>query len=391
MYASLQSCIGSSYLVVALSATVTAQAGVALTGRLVNSLSGDPIPGATVQIDELGRTTMSAADGTFSVRQRAAGTYHLSVHSQGYSTRRTEVTVSVTTTLQMDVTVDPELHFQEQTTVTGTLRSQFEVYQPTAVLDGQELTKELEMSLGATLEGQPGVASRSFGPAPARPVIRGLDGDRVQILQDGQRMGDLSSQSGDHGVTVNPAAASRIDVVRGPATLLYGANAIGGLVNVITEDIPTRRIEGADGNVTFDVGSAAKEAAAAVDLRAGTGSFALHAGGGGRRSGDVETPEGELDNSQSRNGFGNLGMSWTGDNTYFGGSYGYDDTKYGIPIVEEGQVQLTPRRHAFGLRAGGQGLTGAFDSYRATLSVRRYKHEELEGDGGRHRLQEQHR
>ena len=235
------------------------------------------------------------------------------------------------------------------------------------------------MSLGATLESQPGVAARSFGPAPARPVIRGLDGDRVQILQDGQRMGDLSSQSGDHGVTVNPAAASRIDVVRGPATLLYGANAVGGLVNVITEDIPTRPMSGVDGNVIFDVGSAAKEAATAADIRAGDGRFALHAGGGGRRSGDVDTPEGELDNSQSRGGFGNVGLSWTGDKTYAGGSYGYDDTKYGIPIVEGGEIQLTPRRHAVGLRAGGQGLTGALDSYRATLSVRRYKHEELEG------------
>jgi iron complex outermembrane receptor protein len=78
--------------------------------------------------------------------------------------------------------------------------------------------------------------------------------------------------------------------------------------------------------------------------------------------------------------FRNVGLSWTGEKGYFGGSYGYDDTKYGIPIVEEGQVQLTPRRHALGLRAGAQGLTGAFDSYRATLAVRRYKHEELEGE-----------
>jgi iron complex outermembrane receptor protein len=93
----------------------------------------------------------------------------------------------------------------------------------------------------------------------------------------------------------------------------------------------------------------------------------------------VRTPAGELANSQSRNGFGNVGMSWAGDNNYVGGSYGYDDTRYGIPIVERGQVQLTPRRHAFGVRAGGQGLTGAVESYRATLSVRRYKHEELEG------------
>jgi iron complex outermembrane receptor protein len=351
-----------------------------VSGRLLNSLSGDPIPNAVVQIDELRRTVTSGADGTFSFSDVPAGTYHVSVHSDGYSTRRTEITVSATSLSELAVNVDPELHFTEQTTVTGDSRSQFEVYQPTAVLAGQDLSKELAMSLGATLENQPGVASRSFGPAPARPVVRGLDGDRVQILQDGQRMGDLSSQSGDHGVTVNPAAAQRIEVVRGPATLLYGANAIGGLVNVITEDIPTRSMQGASGNVTFDVGSAAKEGAAAADIRAGTGSIALHAGGGGRRSGDVKTPEGNLENSQSRGGFGNFGLSWTGTKNYLGGSYGYDDTKYGIPIVEGGNIQLTPRRHSIGVRAGGQALTGAFDSYRATFTARRYKHEELEGE-----------
>ncbi len=361
-------------------ASVAAQGGGVLSGRLLNSLSGDPIPGATVQIDELGLMTMSGPDGTFKFDNVPPGPYHLSVHSQGYSTRRTEVTVAAGATTPMDVTIDPELHFEEQTTVTGETRNQFEVYQPTAVLSGQELTKQLEMSLGATLESQPGVAARSFGPAPSRPVIRGLDGDRVQILQDGQRMGDLSSQSGDHGVAVNPAAASRIEVVRGPATLLYGANAIGGLVNVITDDIPTRAMEGVDGNVVFDFGSAASEAATAFDVRAGNGEVALHAGGGGRRSGDVDTPLGELDNSQSRGGFGNIGLSWTGTNTYLGGSYGYDDTKYGVPVVEGGVIQLTPRRHAMSLRTGGQNLSGAFDSYRATLSVRRYKHDELEGE-----------
>jgi iron complex outermembrane receptor protein len=224
------------------------------------------------------------------------------------------------------------------------------------------------------------VASRSLGPAPSRPVVRGLDGDRVLILQDGQRMGDVSSQSGDHGVTVNVAAAQRIEVVRGPATLLYGANAIGGLVNVITEDIPTRPIEGASGTLTADLGSAANEAAGAADLRVGNGLFALHVGGGGGRSDDVNTPAGEVDNSQSRNGFGKIGASWTGARGYFGGSYGYDDTKYGIPVVEGGILQLTPRRHSFSLRGGAERLDGAFDAVRTTLSVRRYKHDELEGD-----------
>ncbi len=364
--------------VVGLTTHLAAQGGVPLTGRLLNSLSGAPIAGATVQIDELKRTAMSGNDGMFAFADVPAGSYHLSIHSDGYSTRRTEVTVSATA-VTLELTVDPELHFEQVTTVTGDARSQFEVFQPTAVLAGQDLTKQLGMSLGATLENQPGVSSRSFGPAPARPVIRGLDGDRVQILQDGQRIGDLSSQSGDHGVSLNPAAATRIEVVRGPATLLYGANAVGGLVNVITEDIPTKPVMGASGNVTFDLGSAANEAAGAADVRVGNGTFALHAGGGGRRSSDVSTPEGDLANSQSRNGFGSIGASWTGGKGYVGASYGYDDTKYGVPVVEEGQVQLTPRRHSFSVRGGAQGLSGILDSFRTTLAVRRYKHDELEG------------
>jgi iron complex outermembrane receptor protein len=359
--------------------SAAAQTGVAVSGRLVNSLSGDPIPSAVVRIDELNRTTTSDANGAFTFESVPAGTYHLSVQSAGYTTRRTEVTVASTALSMVDLNVDPELHFQEVTTVTGDLRSQFDVYQPTAVLGGQDLTQEIEMSLGATLEDQPGVASRSFGPAPARPVIRGLDGDRVQILQDGQRMGDLSSQSGDHGVQVNPAVAQRIEVVRGPATLLYGANAIGGLVNVITEEIPTSPVTGLAGQMTVDAGTAATEGGGAADIRTGNGRFAFRAGGGGRRSGDVETPDGPVENSQSRNAFGSVGLGYTRERGFFGASYGYDDTKYGIPVVEEGSLQLTPRRHSFSVRGGAQNLQGAFDGFRATLGIRRYQHDELEG------------
>ena len=244
-----------------------AQDGVTLSGRLLNSLSGDPIPGVVVVIEELGRTTTSAADGTFSLEAVAPSTYHLFVVAPGFSSRRTEVQAGQ----PRDLLIDPELHFEEVVSVSAQARSQFEAFQPTTVLAGQELTQTLEMSLGATLENQPGMASRSFGPAPARPVVRGLDGDRVLILQDGQRLGDLSSQSGDHGVNVNLAAVTRIEVVRGPATLLYGANAIGGVVNIITDEIPTEPEEGVGGNVTFDLGSAAREAAGAADLHVGNG------------------------------------------------------------------------------------------------------------------------
>ena len=358
-----------------------AQAGVTVSGRLLDALTGAPVPAATVQIDELKRQTTTTPDGGFTFDAVPPGTYHLSVRSAGYSSRRTEVTVAENVaTPPLTVAVDPELHFEDVVSVSADARSQFDTFQPTSVLAGQELTKRLEMSLGATLESQPGVASRSFGPAPARPVIRGLDGDRVLILQDGQRLGDLSSQSGDHGVSINPAAAQRIEVVRGPATLLYGANAIGGLVNIITDEIPTEPLTGTTGNFTVDLGTAANEGAGAGDVHVGNGTVALHVGGGGRRSGDVSTPEGAVANSQSRNGFATVGLAWTGDKGYLGGSYGYEDTKYGIPVVEGGLLQITPRRHAFTLRGGGEKLTGAFDAFRATLGIRRYKHDELEGD-----------
>lgn len=356
----------------------SAQTGIRVSGLLLNSVTAAPVSG-TVVIDELKHETQSAPDGTFAFENVPPGNYHFTARAAKFRTRRSEVVVK-DGAQPLTLTIDPEIHYEEVVSVSPDARSQFESYQPTTVLAGQELDKQLEMSLGETLENQPGVAARSFGPAPARPVIRGLDGDRVLILQDGQRVGDLSSQSGDHGVPVNPAAAQRIEVVRGPATLLYGANAIGGLVNVITDEIPTRKQQGTSGNFMMDLGSAAKEAGAAGDVHWGNGSFALHVGGSGRRSGDVDTPEGDVENSQSRNGMANVGLSWTGEKGYFGGSYGYDDTKYGIPVVEEGQVSLTPRRHSFSLRSGAENLSGAFSSFRATLGVRRYRHDELEGD-----------
>jgi iron complex outermembrane receptor protein len=364
----------------AITASLSAQTGVTLSGRLVDSLTAQPVNDVVVQLDELRRQVVSAADGTFTFDNVPAGVYHLSVRSPRYSSRRTEITVGASAAPPVEIAVDPELHFEEVVSVSPEARSQFEAYQPTSVLAGQELGKQLEMSIGDTLQQEPGVAVRSFGPATTRPVVRGLDGDRVLILQDGQRTGDLSMQSADHAVTVNPAAAQRIEVVRGPATLLYGSNAIGGLVNVITDQIVMAPLQGTSGSATFDVGTAAKDVGAAADVRVGNGKAAFVAGGGGRRSDDVNTPEGEILNSQSRSGFGSVGVSWTGEKGYFGGSYGYDDTKLGLPVVEEGILQSTPRKHSIGVRAGASNLTGAFEGFRATATIRRYKHEELAGE-----------
>jgi iron complex outermembrane receptor protein len=355
------------------------QTGTTLSGRITQTENSQPLSGALVVIDELRLEARTGDDGSYRFDKVPAGQYHVGVRAEGYSTRRTEVTVG-TTPAELNISIDFDLHFAEVLSVSPTARPQFESYQPTTVLDGQELTKNLEATIGATLSEAPGVAMREFGAASARPIIRGLDGDRISVLEDGQRMGDLSSQSGDHSVPTNPAAARKIEVVRGPATLLYGANAIGGLVNVITDSIPSERTEGTAGNFTFNFGSNGGAAGGAGDIHVGNGQYALHFGGAGNRSGNYDTPEGEVDNSQARTAMGQIGLSRTGEKQYVGLSYGYDDSEYGIPIVEEGAIRLTPKRHSISARAGGQNLDGWLQSYRATLGVRKYEHSELEGD-----------
>ncbi len=361
------------------SASAPQGAPLTITGQVRRAGSLKPVPKATIIVEGTALETTSDEEGRFTLAGVPAGDHHVIIAARGLQPLRAELTVTGGAAAPLDALLDTEVHYTEVISVSPEARDQFASYQPTSVLAGQDLSRELEATLGATLERQPGVAERSFGPGPSRPVIRGLDGDRVLILEDGQRVGDLSSQSGDHGVPVNPASATRIEVVRGPATLLYGANAIGGLVNVINETIPTRPVDGVHGALVMDVGSAADELIGATDLSWGNGRWAVRGGGSGRRSGDVATPQGDIANTQSRGGFGNAAVSWTGANGYVGGSYGYDDTRYGLPFVEEGQVELTPRRHMVALKAEASTLPGFVSGLRADFASRRYRHEEIVG------------
>jgi iron complex outermembrane recepter protein len=351
-----------------------------ISGLIRQSGSMKAVAAATIVVEGTTLQTTSAPDGRFTLAQIPPGRHHVVIAAPGLMPLRVEVTVDATTLAPLDVLLEPEVHYTEVVSVSPDARDRFESYQPTSVLAGQELTKDLQGTLGATLERQAGVAERSFGPGPSRPVIRGLDGDRVLILKNGQRFGDLSSQSGDHGVPTNPASASRIEVVRGPATLLYGANAIGGLVNIIDDTIPIVSMRGTHGAFVADAGSAASEFGTAADLRWGNGRWALNVGGSGRRNGDVDTPQGTIDNTQSRGGFGSVGAAWTGARGFVGASYGYDDTKYGIPVVEEGLIQLTPRRHTVGVKAGASQMSGLLEGFRADFTSTRYRHDELEGE-----------
>lgn len=351
-----------------------------LRGRVFDAESRAPVANATVTIEERrGAPVTTDATGGFVMATPASGVIHVRVSASGFLPLRQEIVVSADMA-PLEIFLQDDLHYAEAVTVGPQPRDPFESYQPTSVLSGQELGIKLEGTLGGVLRNEPGVSERSLGPGPSRPIIRGQDGDRVLVLQNSQRTGDLSSQSGDHGVTINPAAATQVEVVRGPATLLYGANAIGGLVNVISHQIPTRPVTASTGTAQVDLASNAGEAGVAADVSVGNGGWALNVGGSARRSGDYDTPVGEVENSATRGTFGSLGVARTTANGYVGAGLQVDDTRYGVPVLEGGEIELTPRRQVYNARGEFRNLTGVFTSARGSLAYHRYRHDELEGD-----------
>ena len=361
-----------------LTSPLLAQQTGTVSGTLTNSLSGDAVADALIVLEGGSgtRQTRTGPDGKFSIQDVPPGSYHLIVRADGYLPSRSEV--SVAGGLQAsDLRINPELHYSEVMSVSPEGKSAFESFQATDVLGGQDLTKELQGTLGATIESQPGIALRSFGPGPARPVVRGLDGDRVLIVEDGMRMGDLSSQSGDHGVNVNPAAATSIEVVRGPATLLYGSNAIGGLVNVVTNEIPRSPVRAASGSFTFDAASNAGQAAGAGDVTVGNGRVALHLSGSGRRAGDTRLPA-KIPNSFNR-ADSPKPASRIHPTTATSGAASHDQSHYGIPLVEEGdESRSAPTNSECSWRAPKYGR--ALRLGPRIVWVARYRHDELDGD-----------
>jgi iron complex outermembrane receptor protein len=262
--------------------------------------------------------------------------------------------------------------------------------QPTSVLAGDGLLLRRGASLGETLEGLPGVASTYFGPNASRPVIRGLDGDRLRLLDNGGATVDASSLSFDHAVATDPLVSERIEVLRGPAALLYGGNATGGVVNSIDNRIPRAPIAGLGGRAELRGGGAAQERAGALVLEGGAGALAWHADAHGRRGSDLRVPlftplaEGEalapsrrVRNSASRSEGGALGASWVGERGYLGAAVDTAQHRYGVSSEEDVRIDL--RRDRFSLAGELRGLGGFVQQASLRASHSDYEHTEFEG------------
>ena len=228
---------------------------------------------------------------------------------------------------------------RESITVTASGREESTVaaIQSVATLEQTELPLRSAASLGDVLENEPGIAKRSFGPGNSRPVIRGFDGDRVLILEDGIRTGTLSYQSGDHGEPIDVNKLERLEVVRGPATLLYGSSAIGGVVNAISRhDVFDQHThEGVRGYITGVGGSNNGLGGGSAGFEFGTKNWEFWASGGGQRTGDYETPIGEVQNSQTRLEQTDGGLGRYGDKGFLSFNYSFTDARYGIPVDPE--------------------------------------------------------
>ena len=162
-----------------------------------------------------------------------------------------------------DVHHEDEIIDLQQVNITASPFSlrQADVVVPTNSVTTAELRRIRQASLGSTLDGEPGIHSTSYAPGAGRPIIRGFDGDRVSILQNGTEIFDVSFTSPDHGVAIEPLLISKIEIVRGPASLLYGNAAIGGVINIIDKSLPRESIEGVIGEAEFKYGSVAEEKA----------------------------------------------------------------------------------------------------------------------------------
>ncbi|MBI4465149.1 MAG: TonB-dependent receptor, partial [Acidobacteria bacterium] len=217
-----------------------------------------------------------------------------------------------------------------------------------------------------------------------RPVIRGFDGDRGLILQDGTRTGSLSSQSGDHAEPIDPLSLERLEVVKGPSTLLYGSNALGGVVNALTGHDHAH--PGLRGYLTGVGGAANAQGSANAGFEYGGGEWLVWGGGGGQRTGNYNTPLGEIFNSKTRIASTNTGFGWFGDQGYFSLGYGLGDARYGIPLGTESPeqlpedeeiVELTMRRHHVPFRLGLLNMGSSLEAVRVSLNYAQYHHEEI--------------
>lgn len=346
--------------------------------------SGAPLPGSTVSILGLRQRATTHADGSFHLTSVAPGTYVVTVDRLGYRPVSEEVVVGEESAYVV-FQLEPSPLQIAGLVVTGTLteRSARETLRPVNVMAGDELQRRLQGTVAATLSAEPGLATTGMGPATARPVIRGLSGDRVLMLEDGVRVGDVSAGGGDHATALDPASAQRIEVVRGPAALLYGSNALGGVVNVIRDEVPSFVPHHPTGSATLQTRTISSSYAGSAFTQLPIAErIPVRVELSGRTSGDLTTPAGTLQNTRAESWGAGGGASYVSEWGHAGGAFRYYANDYGIPGGFVGGhpegVRVEMERASSKLQGVLDRRTGPFESIEVDATYTWYRHSEIE-------------
>ena len=330
-----------------------------VTGKITDD-KNQPIENAAVHVHGKDQGVKTNAQGEFSIDVDSQSQLHVSkdnfIDSRiAVNENSNNVTVSLTpTSVETVVVYASALH-----------KNSLEMISPVSVLSGDELKNKSKATLGETLKGLPGVNASYFGPVSSSPIIRGLDGPRVKITQNGLDASDASRIGPDHATSSDSLAAEQIEVLRGPSTLLYGSGAIGGVVNVVDKRIPTSNLDDLTGAAEYSHDTVSNSNTVAAKLETGNDGFNFHFDGTKRSGDDYETPtfnitdeDGDVETHNSvENTFidsdtFNVGTSYVGDHLTVGFSYGSIETDYGIPGHEhhdhdhEGETEEEHDEHA---------------------------------------------
>ena len=279
-------------------------------------------------------------------------------------------------------------------TVTGNPLGSVDLVAPASQLSGTGLLLRSKSTLGETLDGTPGVSSSYFGPNASRPIIRGLDGDRIRILQNSGASIDASGLSFDHAVPSDPISLERVEVLRGPGALLYGGNAVGGVINLIDNRIPREPLfgnqGGAGGKADLGLGSGNQERGGGLLLEVGNDRYALHADVFSRSAQDVAVPvtlacskpgspalDNKICNSSVLTQGGALGGSVFFDRGYVGASVSDYRSDYGT--VAEDEVTIGMKTTRYSVAGEYKRPLGFLQSMKGQFSRSEYQHTEFEG------------
>ncbi|HIL56553.1 MAG TPA: TonB-dependent receptor [Rhodothermales bacterium] len=374
--------------VLAASATAAQTGPVAtgsVAGRVVDASTGAPVPGATVRLGGTARGAAADTDGAFRLDGVAAGQAVLLTSAVGYVGRADTLAVRVGETSHASIHLAPDTGALGEVVV----RARAGALPTSLTLEGEALRERLGGTVAATLTGTPGLWQRYNGPSAAQPVVRGLAGDRVLVLEDGVPTGDVATTAPDHAVTVDPLTARRIDVVRGPAALLYSSVVLGGVVDVVREDIPLARPDRLQVSAQAQGESAVRGAGGGAEVLAPLGPLAVRAEASGRFAGDTSTPEGDLPFTDLDARTLGAGASWSHGRLRLGAAardvrqmYGVPSTFGGVtlPGAHDGGIYVDLYRQTARVEAQAKRV-GPFQSVGVDASASRFYQAEYELGG----------